>query len=209
MKKQDIINGITCGTIYFCQLDYIYRADKDVVLAAVKKDGRNLQYASKKLQSDKEVVLAAISNYGKALQYASRKFRLDKEIVLAAVSNDGMALRYASQKLKSDIEVVFVAVQNNRDALMFADSSIRALISKKAKSILNASRLTGLSIIDYRPIINGLIDGMLNIKDNPSERKITYLAIIYILLGIKDYPKLVEELGNKVNTSFDKSIRQK
>ena len=46
------------------------RADKEVVLAAVKQDGRSLEYASAKLRADKEVVLSAVKQDGRSLEYA-------------------------------------------------------------------------------------------------------------------------------------------
>ena len=41
-----------------------------------------LQYADKKLKADKEVVLAAVKKNGYVLQYADKKLKADKEIVL-------------------------------------------------------------------------------------------------------------------------------
>ena len=40
------------------------KADKKIVMAAVKHDGRALEYASKELQNDKEFVMAAVKRYG-------------------------------------------------------------------------------------------------------------------------------------------------
>ena len=61
-----------------------FRADREIVLAAVKKDGQALRYAADELKADREIVLAAVKKYGRALNYASDELKKDKEIILAA-----------------------------------------------------------------------------------------------------------------------------
>ena len=102
------------------------RNDKEVVLAAVQKNGRALQYASAELKADKEVVLAAVQQDGCALQYASAELKADKEVVLAAVQQDGDALYYASAELQADKEVVLAAVQQDGCAIGYASEAIQA-----------------------------------------------------------------------------------
>jgi len=58
-----------------------------------------------------EVVLKAVKQDGRALQYASEPFRGDKEIVLTAVEQDGRALQYASEELQSNLEVRLVCAR--------------------------------------------------------------------------------------------------
>ena len=41
--------------------------DKDIILAAVKKNGVALAYVSERLTDDKDIVLEAVKNYGFAL----------------------------------------------------------------------------------------------------------------------------------------------
>ena len=74
----------------------LYRADREVVLQAVRQNGKALQYASEELKNDREVVLQAITQNGKALQYASPELQDDEEVVLQAVAQNGEALQYAS-----------------------------------------------------------------------------------------------------------------
>ena len=54
----------------------------------------------------KEAVMAAVKKDGMALQYASNEMKADREVVLAAVKEDGMALQFASDELKADEEVL-------------------------------------------------------------------------------------------------------
>ena len=93
---------------------------KDTILAAVKKNGYVLDYASTEMKDDKEVVLAAVRNNGYALLYASLRLQGDKEVVLAAVRNHGWALNCAVGRLQNDKEVVLAAIRNNPHALDYA-----------------------------------------------------------------------------------------
>ena len=54
------------AALEFC--DALLRADRAVVLAAVRADGWALEFAAPELQDDEEVVLAAVQQEGQALQ---------------------------------------------------------------------------------------------------------------------------------------------
>tara|TARA_B100000929_G_scaffold17903_2_gene13969 strand:+ start:366 stop:683 length:318 start_codon:yes stop_codon:yes gene_type:complete len=61
------------------------RANKDLVLAAVKVNGLELRYAKANLQSDKQVIMAALENDGEALEYIADELKDDPEVLLAAL----------------------------------------------------------------------------------------------------------------------------
>jgi hypothetical protein len=103
-----------------------FKGDKDVVLAAVKQNGRALEYVSEELKSDKEVVLAAVAQTVAALKYVSEELKGDKEVILVVVTQNGWALNYASKELKGDKEVVLAAVKQNRNALEYASEELKA-----------------------------------------------------------------------------------
>ena len=86
------------------------RADREVVLAAVKKQGMALEYAAEPLRSDREVVLAAVKKTGGALRYACPELRDDREVVLAAVRQRGNALHWASARLRGDMDLAAEAL---------------------------------------------------------------------------------------------------
>ena len=67
-------------------------------------DGCILEVVSPNLRADKEVVLAAVKQNGKALQFASEDLTADKEVVLAAVQQYGLALSHASPELQAAVE---------------------------------------------------------------------------------------------------------
>ena len=106
------------------------RNDRDFVLAVVKTNGAALGYASEELKNDKDVVLATVKKCGKALVFASEALRNDKDVVLAAVKEDGDALQYASKELKNDKDVVLAAVKNDGDALQYASRKLQNEIKK-------------------------------------------------------------------------------
>jgi len=79
------------------------------IKAGKDEEGNNyfsLADADEKLKADKEVVLAAVKQNGYALEHAYKKLRADKEVVLAAVKQDGYALKHADKKLKADKKIV-------------------------------------------------------------------------------------------------------
>jgi ribosomal protein L24E len=103
-----------------------FRADKEVILTAVKQAGQALQFANKKLKADKKIVLTAVKQNGRALLDVNKKFRADKKIVLIAVKQDGQALQFANKKLKADKKIVLTAVKQNGRALQFANKKLKA-----------------------------------------------------------------------------------
>ena len=102
------------------------RADKEVVLAAVAQNSDAMWHASADLLADKDVMLAAVARDPKWLRFASADLQSDKEMVLAAVANDGSRLFNASWQLRANKEVVLVAVMQDGEALQFAAEQLRA-----------------------------------------------------------------------------------
>mmetsp|Transcript_9581 Transcript_9581/g.21388 ORF Transcript_9581/g.21388 Transcript_9581/m.21388 type:complete len:200 (-) Transcript_9581:141-740(-) len=78
------------------------RKDRQMVLAAVNRNGIALKFASIDLQADRDVALAAVSQNGLALKFVANTLRADREVVLAAASKDSAALEYAADELLED-----------------------------------------------------------------------------------------------------------
>ena len=81
-----------------------------MVLAAVKNEGRALQYVDMRLWGDREVVLEAVKNdegveEEEALYYADESLQADREVVLEAVKKNRWVLEYASEELQNDPEL--------------------------------------------------------------------------------------------------------
>uniref|UniRef100_A0A7S4VTF0 Ubiquitin-like domain-containing protein n=1 Tax=Alexandrium monilatum TaxID=311494 RepID=A0A7S4VTF0_9DINO len=65
-------------------LDEAYSLDRDVVLAAVARNGYALGWAAPRFRSDREVVLAATRSWCGALQLAAKELQRDPELLRAA-----------------------------------------------------------------------------------------------------------------------------
>ena len=61
-------------------------------------------YASDELKNDREMVLAAVNKNGAYLRYVSDEFKNDREIVTAAISKEPSAIKYASEKLQIEFD---------------------------------------------------------------------------------------------------------
>ena len=110
------------------------KRDRDVVLAAVKQDGRLLMYVVPPIQngpipnafkSDRELLLTAVQTYGRALRWASDELKNDWKLVLAAVENDPVALASASYELTSDRKFMLAAVMLDSGARIWASDDLR------------------------------------------------------------------------------------
>lgn len=106
------------------------------------REGAPLYTLSEELRADKEVVLAAIAREG-AFCYdyiASPTLkRADRDVVLALVDSDGSLLEHASLELRGDRQIVRIAVRSCSHALKFAskalqaDRELKAVASSRAK----------------------------------------------------------------------------
>ncbi|CAE7037866.1 unnamed protein product [Symbiodinium sp. CCMP2592] len=67
--------------------------------------GMALLYAGPEMRADREVVLAAVRQDGCALLCASQALRMNREVVQEAVRQNGLALQQASEELQADPEL--------------------------------------------------------------------------------------------------------
>lgn len=114
------------------QLRYVserLRHLRTFVLAAVRRDGWNLEFVPQ-FQDDDEIVMIAVShrNSGDVLQFASPRLQDDYSIVLAAVLHGGLALRFASPNLKDNYRIVKKAFDVEQGSLRFASERLQALL---------------------------------------------------------------------------------
>lgn len=120
INNAEIIKSIHNGEIIdFGFIGHEFRAEKEVMLAAMTQDGLNLEYVTDTLKKDREIVECAVRNNGCALQFALFQ---DKEIALEAVKNDGSALKFVKEKSK---EIINAALENDPKAFEFLDFQIQ------------------------------------------------------------------------------------
>jgi hypothetical protein len=99
------------------------KADREIVLAAVRQNGNALLIAPT-FRNDKEMVLLSVSKKN-TLEYVSPELKADREVVLVAVAENGDALEYASPELRADRKVVWVAIHENGSALQWASPELQ------------------------------------------------------------------------------------
>jgi len=94
-------------------------ADRELVLAALRKSAGALRHAAPELQADREVVLAAVRKDGDALKHAAPTLLADHEIVLEALRTDATALKHAAPELRDDPRLCHEALKRHRQQLPF------------------------------------------------------------------------------------------
>ena len=127
------------------------KKERDVVLAAVKRDGAALQYADDSLKGDKEIVLTALKQVKAAekftvdvLEFAESSLKKDRGFIYQAVKEDGLSLKYAAPTLKKDRRIVLAAVRENGYALEYADPAL-----KKEKTIVLTAVKNNGNALEY------------------------------------------------------------
>ena len=79
--------------------------------AQLQQNGAVLQYAPEDIRADRQMVLQAVRQNGTVLQYAPEDIRADEEIVLQAIRQNPMALQYASEFIRSNSRHVLAAIR--------------------------------------------------------------------------------------------------
>jgi len=78
-----------------------FQDDKAIVLAAIEQNPNALRFTT--LIDDRDVVLMAVRSNGKLLEFASEELRRDHEVVLAAMCSNPRARRFAIDKPLFDL----------------------------------------------------------------------------------------------------------
>merc|ERR1719346_93575 len=94
-------------------------SDQEFVLRMVEMQGNALKFADDRLRADKKVVVAAVKESSDALEFIDKNATLwkDKAVVLSLVQSTGRALQFASDQIKENKEVVRAAVRTTPTAL--------------------------------------------------------------------------------------------
>lgn len=125
MDEHDAIEAVSVNPLKYNGLPNEMKANRDVVMATVMKDGYMLKNVNPIFKGDKEIVMAAVMNYGLAIISASPEMKKDKEVAMAAVMNNGKALNYISSTLKGDKDVVMTALRKNGDVFFAASHDLQ------------------------------------------------------------------------------------
>ncbi len=128
-----------------------FKADREIVLEAVKKDTYALEYASSELKDDKELVLKALSandSECSGLEYTSERLRDDEDIILTALEYGDKkygtdAFEHASRRLQNDKMFLLKALQKGSASLEFTGDTLR----KNREFIKQAIEIKGNEIM--------------------------------------------------------------
>lgn len=98
---------------------------RDEWLRLVRDDGEMLIHAPEAIRADREIVLAALRDVPHVFRYASPELLGDKELAKECVRRNGWMLEHVSATLRADREIVFLAVTAKREAIKFASSELQ------------------------------------------------------------------------------------
>jgi hypothetical protein len=122
------------------------RADKDVMLVAIKSAGPHmvnvLKLASESVLEDRNFIYDLItSEYGHhhaLLRHVAPAIAADREVVLAAMNHSCWAFRWAAEELKADRELAMMAV---------SQKGCGALLGSVAKSLIGSAETTDTELV--------------------------------------------------------------
>merc|ERR1712072_1130732 len=111
--KADIITSLLLGAGNLMNLDAKYQEDPEVVRAAVRFDGMQLQHAHGAPRKDRSIVLSAIARNGFAMSFAPKDFNAEREVVLMAVKSNAFSITLADSSLQNDCNFAIEATRLN------------------------------------------------------------------------------------------------
>ena len=82
------------------------KADKDVVLTAIKYVPESFKYADDRLKNSKDFNIEVVNVNPKVFEFVNDDFKADKDVVMAAATKDAEMFKYASDDLRSDVQFV-------------------------------------------------------------------------------------------------------
>lgn len=113
LREAAKLGGVSLGA---CPEEF--KADKELVLAIVKNDGWELQYASLELRGDEDCARAAVASTVGVLQYVTAAEKLRRELAVLSAGQHGRATLMAlkGSQLLGDKEIVLAALRSSSDA---------------------------------------------------------------------------------------------
>jgi hypothetical protein len=99
-----------------------HRADRDIVLLAVKHSGKALKYAASRLRDDVRVVMASLKNqdaFHSGYKFASPRWKRFPRMIKYAVKGCSSVLQDMETHLQNDIELVELSIDSHYDAMRY------------------------------------------------------------------------------------------
>jgi len=129
------------------------KKDIEVVIAAVLKDNRSLEYFPDEFKNDNKVIEACLKGHGSAYKYFSERFKNDKNIALQMSAKWDFDLSAAPEIFRNDKEIVKNAVKENANNYQYIGKDL-------------------LSDLDYLRELHVINDGILSHMDEEIKTKL-------------------------------------
>jgi hypothetical protein len=118
--------------IYLAAASEELKADKEIVMAVVQRNGHALMDASASIKSDPEVVFAACCQNAHALKYAAPHLQSDKELVGQLAFINFHVLRFAAEAIRADKDFMLRVVEGNSNAFMYVADALKDDVDMQA-----------------------------------------------------------------------------
>jgi hypothetical protein len=132
------IERVTDNPYSYTTLSDELKANRDVVMTTVSTMGFML-YDMERFKADKKIVMAAVRNDGTAIQFASPELQEDKEVAMAAVRNNGSALHFLPA-FKKEPELIKLAINHHyvptkEQQAILVDHERQVMVEREQSSI--------------------------------------------------------------------------
>ncbi len=149
-NKQVLLKAISLSKSKTCVLDYLMDTplinDKDICLAAVKKNGLSFLRVPVHLAKEEEIYVAAMKQDGFVMRYIPKDIVRTREMAKIAVQFNGHGLGALSDPMQDDFELVSLSVATSPSTIRFAS----ARIQNDRNYVLELVRMNGRCIL-YLP----------------------------------------------------------
>lgn len=99
--------------VYYTRLSLEEKANKNIILTAIKLDCSTYNYIPCALKNNREFTLEAVKQNGIILKDLLKSFMNDEEIVLEAIKQDSLSLNYVSDYFLNNRNFIFKLIDNN------------------------------------------------------------------------------------------------
>jgi hypothetical protein len=123
-NKTFVLDLLSRNGMAICNIKEPLCSDRDVVLAAVKQDGKVFKCLSYSMKQDTQVILEAIKQYPGSILYV-HEHCLTESLVLKAVKNNVRVFDYLPGTFQYNKKIVLEAVRQNRYMLMHVPDPYR------------------------------------------------------------------------------------
>ena len=117
-EVQKSIKKVTLNPNFYSKLEGDLKNNKNIALAAVTGDGMALSIVNKIFRADAEVVLAAIKAGG-SFHYADISLKSDVEFVKKIIAINVSAIKYVSDELKNNKEIAIASVESSASTIKY------------------------------------------------------------------------------------------